>query len=239
MKKPETLRHTGFTLVELMVAIVIVAALASLVFAITKNVQQKARRATCMNQQKNATMMLLDSATDNHGRIAVFAGGSGNFDYRPYYVISEQLGLPRNPTDAHYPTMKDVMFCPSAPEPQTIHWNTYGINFVPQLRSGAEWQSESLKDSGGRTGQLSTLRLANLKNAANHVLLADSCRSDGQQIFRISGNDRVALRHGDKANVCFADGSGRALSPDELAKLGFDRAYDANGSKPVSIDLNN
>lgn len=227
----------GFTLVELLVSIMILVVMAGLLVAITRGIKNSAERSTCMSRLRQVSTILLSVASENNGRVMAFQGGSGGFDYRPYFIVRDQLGLPKDPYDAHYSALRDVMFCPSAPEPTTPHWNSYGVNFTNSEVAGATWEQEKIQDSKGNNATVSTLSISTVDSPNRLVLLADSCQASGQQIFRITGSDRIGLRHGGKANACFLDGSAKGLSISELGALGFQNAYDTRTDPPTSVSL--
>ena len=232
-------RLPAFTLVELLVVITIVIVLAALAFTMLRRGKTAAERASCINRLRQVANMLISSATDNGGRLQVIRDGSGEFDFLPYFIVRDQLELPAEPFEAHYSRLRDVMFCPSAPEPEqkTAHLHTYGVNFAPNVRAGVTWKDELVEDSEGRTGTLATLPLASVSGPSNYPLVADSCQSNGQQTFRILDADRIGLRHGGRANAAFLDGSARSLGQEDLGKLGFKDAYDTSTKPPEVVDL--
>ncbi|MCP5534063.1 MAG: prepilin-type N-terminal cleavage/methylation domain-containing protein [Akkermansiaceae bacterium] len=230
-------RGRGFTLVELLVTVSILIVLAAVLTVMLRSVKSSAQRATCLSRLREVCGMLLGEAVENNGRVQAFQGGSGGFDYRPYFIIRDQLGLPKDPYDAHYSAMRDLMFCPSAPDPTTPHWNSYGVNFTKSEIAGAEWVQEKIQDSSGNNATVSSLGISAVTSPQRYVLMADSSQSSGQQVFRIVGSDRIGLRHGGKANACFLDGSAKSLSIPELGALGFQNAYDNRTDPPTSVSL--
>lgn len=228
-------RAGAFTVVELLVAVAIVIVLAALAFALVRRSRSAAERATCVNRLRQAATVLIGGAGDRGGRIELFRGGNGSFEYRPYFVVRDELGLPASPYDAHFATLREVMFCPAAPEPKLPHWHCYGVNFTDSERAGVAWRDDKVRDSAGRSSTVSTLQLATAAGPSNYVLVADSCMADGQQAFRIRGDDRIALRHGGRANAVFLDGSARSLKLGDLGGLGFDDAFDTAVNPPTVV----
>jgi len=230
-------RLPAFTLVELLVTIAIVIILAALAFSVLRSSKAAAERATCINRLRQVANLLISSASDTGGHLQVLREGSGESDFQPYFIVRDQLEVPADPFEAHYSRMRDVMFCPSAPAPETAHLHSYGVNFTPNVRAGVTWRDELFEDSEGRTGTLATLPLASVSGPSDYPLVADSCHSSGQQFFRIIETDRVGLRHGDRANAAFLDGSARSLGHEDLGKLGFKDAYDTSTNPPDIVDL--
>lgn len=231
------LRPPGFTLVELLVTITIVIALAALAFTIFGRTKKAAERVDCVNRLRQASAMLLASSNDSNGRIRAFRGGSGSFDFRPYFIVADELQLRSNSQVTDTEAMQDIMSCPSAPNPQTPHWTCYGVNFTDNEQMGAVWKDEQVKDEAGRTGNVSSLLVSTVTRPSGYVLIADSCQSNGQQIFRIRGGDKVGLRHDGRANVAFLDGSVRSMSPADLGGIGFKSAFDTSFDPPQSVSL--
>lgn len=60
------MRKKGFTLVEMLVVIAIIAVLASLLFPALSSAREKARRATCMNNLKQIGQIIIMYADDNY-----------------------------------------------------------------------------------------------------------------------------------------------------------------------------
>lgn len=228
----------AFTLVELMVAIVIIVVLAAISFSVSRSVRQNAEKVTCMNRLRQVGTIMMGRATENHNRIQIFAGGSGSFELRPYFIIRDELNLPASPQSAYEETLKELMFCPSAPAPvSNPHWNCYGVNITDNEMAGSFWTKDRVEDENGRSASVSTLRTASVRRPASCVLIADSCHSSGREIFRISGGDLIGLRHKGEANALFLDGSARTLGPSQLGGLGFKKAFDTSSTPPQSVSL--
>jgi len=229
-------------LVELLVVIAIIATLAAVSLAIIPRMKASARRATCLQRVRNIGNMLMTAAADSGGNIQIFKGGGGGGrtqEYIPYYIIARESGFPiGGKRNTLYAMMKDVMFCPSAPPPRTPYYKyTYGININPSEEAGVEWLDQEVMDPDGSTYTLTVLNVGRVQSPTSYVLVADSCRSNGQQSYLIYGSELIALRHNKQANACFLDGSGRSLTEGDLGRLGFRRAYDCSTKKPKSINL--
>lgn len=65
----KTLHHRGFTLVELLVVITIIAALASLVFTLSSRAVNSAQKAVCVTNMRGIGNAIVAYATDNNGRL--------------------------------------------------------------------------------------------------------------------------------------------------------------------------
>lgn len=228
---------SAFTLVELLVTISIVVVLASIAFSLTQKAKQAAEKASCLSRLRQVGTILAGRAGETNNRYEVFRGGAGSFELRPYFILRDELGLPKGPYPAHFATLGEIMFCPAAPEPNLGHWNCFGIHVSNTDRAGSQWKTETIRDQQGRIANAAILRTSLVKYPSQCVLVADSCRSDGQQIFRIQGGDLIGLRHQGKASALFLDGSARTMSKADLGQLGFKKAYDTSVNPPSIVTL--
>lgn len=116
-------RHpkAAFTLIELLVVIAIIALLAAILFPVFARARENARRASCMNNEKQIALGLMQYAQDNDERLPNYNTGGTKPDY-PELI---------------YPYVKSyqIFRCPSAPtatvSPTGIYrsyWPTYGFN---------------------------------------------------------------------------------------------------------------
>jgi len=124
----------GFTLIELLVVIAIIAILAAILFPVFAKAREKARQTSCLNNQKQISLALLQYAQDYDERTIIYRHGSSTplnlfwhqqYSYLQPYIKNYQIGK-----------------CPS----RTQTWG-YGINYNHGLnRSLADfkWPSETL-----------------------------------------------------------------------------------------------
>lgn len=230
----------GITLVELLVVIAIIAALAGIVIGITLRVQQSAQAATRLSNMRQAGALLLGIASDRNGRCSYFSGGAGNFEYRHYLMVRDELGRKDN-------IIVEIMHWDSkkrAPSKGNEHWNCRAINFKNMTYpdgTSTRWINESVKDSADRGGTVKSLSIAAVAKPGSYPLLIDCSRAGGGEIFRIDegGGDCVGLREagGTKASAFFFDGSARFMGKVELKEAGFNSAFDNSKNPPVSINL--
>ncbi len=59
------MRRQGFTLIEMLVVLAIIVLLLSLIFPVMLSAQERARQATCLNNQRNIAMAITAKAQDN------------------------------------------------------------------------------------------------------------------------------------------------------------------------------
>lgn len=230
----------GFTLVELLVAIVIIAALAAIVIGVTRSVQERAKASTRLSNMRQAGAVLLGIAADRNGRCSYFSGGNGNFAYRHYLMVRTELGWTGNdPVEImHWDSKK------RPPSGGNTHWNCRAINFKNVNYSdgtSTRWINESVKDNTGAGGTVKSLSLAAVAKPGSYPLLIDSSRAGGGEIFRIDegSGDSVGMREagGTKAAAFFFDGSARFMDKTDLKEAGFTKAFDNSETPPVLITL--
>lgn len=225
----------GFTLVELLVVITIVVILSVAVFAVTGKVREKARASTRLSDIRESGAMLLTFAAENNGRCAYFSGGSGNFEYRPYIMISREIQLADN-------SILEMMHWNAEKLPPgkgNQHWNCRAVNFhnvTYEDGTSTRWIQQSIKDGAERSGNLKTISIASVARPWCYPLLIDSSNSGGSEIFRINegSGECVGLRESGKAGAFLFDGSARLMDKAELKKAGFNKAYD-NSTKPPKL----
>ena len=230
----------GFTLVELLVVIVLIAALAAVLIGVTRKVQQSAEASARLSSMRQAGAMLLGIAADRNGRCSYFSGGNGNFEYRHYLMVRNELGQTGS-------RIVEIMHWDSRKRPPSSgneHWNCRAINFKNVTHpdgTSTRWINESVKDSSGTSGNVKSLPLSAVAKPGSYPLLIDSSRAGGGEIFRIDegGGDWVGLReaNGTKASAFFFDGSARLMDKSELKEAGFTKAVDNSKKPPVPITL--
>jgi prepilin-type N-terminal cleavage/methylation domain-containing protein len=237
--------HRGFTLVEVLVVMAMIAVLAMVVLTITRRVQQSAQASNRLSNMRQAGSMLLGLASENNGRCSYYAGGSEGWDYRPYLILLKELGLSSgqnyNVNEANRVTMMhwDLKKLP----PPLPHWNCRAINFMTVTYpdgTTTRWTEEEIKNSSGTTARVKSISLASVSRPADYPLLIDSSKADGDEIFRINeaNGDCVGLREvGGKASAYFFDGSARLVGKPDLKRFGFKKAYDNSTKPPKAITL--
>jgi prepilin-type N-terminal cleavage/methylation domain-containing protein len=236
----------GFTLVELLVVIVIIAVLAGITISITRRLAESAKSSNRLANVRQAGSLLLSMAGENNGRCSFYAGGNSGWEYRPYLFLLRELSLTSeknyNINEANRVAIMhwDLKKLP----PAMPHWNCRGINFQNVTYpdgTTTKWTQESVKNVDGTTANVKSLSLASVARPEVYPLLIDSSTGDGREIFRIEEKlgDCVGLREagGNKASAFLFDGSARHMDKSDLKKAGFTKAYDNSTASPKSVTL--
>jgi prepilin-type N-terminal cleavage/methylation domain-containing protein len=236
----------GFTLVELLIVIVIIAVLAGITLTITRRVMESAKASNRLSNMRQAGSLLLNLASENNGRCSFYAGGSAGWEYRPYLILLKELGLTSGKNyDVNEVNRVGIMHWDMKKLPPKLpHWNCRGVNFqnvtYPDGTS-TRWTQEAVKNIDGTTANVKFLSLASVARPNLYPLLIDSSTAIGMEIFRIEEKfgDCVGLREagGTKASAFLFDGSARHLDKADLKKAGFTKAYDNSTPSPKSVTL--
>ena len=82
----------GFTLVEILVAIVIIISLAAVVISVTRNAKLSAMKVADMNNLRSLAGAAMAAGTDNAGRFPQLHSGakSGSSHYAPYWLTDRE-----------------------------------------------------------------------------------------------------------------------------------------------------
>jgi prepilin-type N-terminal cleavage/methylation domain-containing protein/prepilin-type processing-associated H-X9-DG protein len=129
MKRPLTCTnrrsgsHSGFTLVELLVVIGIIAVLIALLLPALGRAREHAQSVSCMSNLRQINLALLQYANDNKLTLPPYGNIANYADDRWWYsLIRRYIGLPK---DSPKIVTKDLLRCPS--EPNSVF--TYGVNY--------------------------------------------------------------------------------------------------------------
>jgi prepilin-type N-terminal cleavage/methylation domain-containing protein/prepilin-type processing-associated H-X9-DG protein len=211
-------KRTGFTLVELLVVIVIVAVLCTLAFLGTMKTREKARGVACASNLRQIGVAMIAYAADNNGQLPPLedrtAAGDKLKGIWPK-IVSDGGHLERViDKNGVLGCGAGVWACPGCTIVQT-NYNGYGAVEGTVLKV----KKASVPDSG-------SLRLAQIEDPARTWLVGDTANSSSDlrtgwyaiwaNPSKWSGGHTPAARHGGKVNVCMVDGHIEALTMKQL-----------------------
>lgn len=249
----------GFTLVELLVVIGIIALLISLLLPALNKARESARSAQCLSNLRQIGLTCIMYANDNHGWIYGDQNsppaGKGNFTaYYWHSVLVPQSFLPGTASGVSYHVAGsgylangNVCVCPSF---DPVTWDmdnnghagdirTYGIRMYAQIPQYARIQIQQ-----DATHSIWWFLPYKLKQAASFIYFTDTIRNDiasQNHQLNIGSNSATAglfhMRHNGAANCLFADGHAEPQRDGDLitAFAGESSSTDAGSGKITSI----
>jgi prepilin-type N-terminal cleavage/methylation domain-containing protein/prepilin-type processing-associated H-X9-DG protein len=200
----------GFTLVEVLVVVAIIAILAAILIPVGKSMMEKGNSAMCINNLRQIGGAIQQYSADNDGFFPYSAGPSyeGKSTSHPfsgwqaplaYYLGTGQLSpftIYKSQASYDNPTARHPFNCPSCKTAfRTYTANKYAMGFLP---SGATSPYPRRKPTA-------FLRPSQL------IVIADSATVDGQVTANSGAFDdtnyqtTIGTRHSGKANALFAD----------------------------------
>jgi prepilin-type N-terminal cleavage/methylation domain-containing protein/prepilin-type processing-associated H-X9-DG protein len=202
----------GFTLVELLIVIAIVAVLAAVTMSVSRRMMASANETVCAANLRGLATALNSYAAENNGVFPV--SDQGNRSPSNWIVAlldGEYLNAKQADTQRSFVNSrgKNGLFCPAAirvAKPLDGNWNTYAMN----VQAGGWYQS---------AGQAPAARLTRVQYPAETALVMDGCRVSGTYYVTTVGradwfpemvhppellNQPKELNRG--ANVAFVDG---------------------------------
>ncbi len=200
-------RSSGFTLIELLVVISIVALLIAILLPVLSRAREEAQRTACLSQLRQ-----IGIATESYLVDSDQYYPTPYWDY--WYLLGEYL-------QCDYPAgvMLDrigILTCPSDEDPPI--YNT-GVSNKAQVRInyGINYRNFSA-NAPSYTGRYHLA--ANVLKPSAIPLVSDA-NNDLINPFAPGGSNDVEARHGDKANVLFADYSVRPYTYEDMTNPGW------------------
>jgi len=129
VRNTSLVRRPGFTLVELLVVVAIIAILAALLLPALRGARETARQTACMGNLRQVSLAVRLYLSDNNdwlpGRYKVEGGTATKQDLIPLFL-------------PYLNGNKQVLQCPSAPKNKSLstsssdRWSQYGFNWGPR-----------------------------------------------------------------------------------------------------------
>lgn len=200
MKKPKFGKKAGgFTLVELMVCIVIVIALAAMVFGLTRNAMAKSKLAASTSVVRNLGVLIQDYSQDNAGQLPVWKDSSQDL-----YWWGMLVKDPKNESEL------ERFHSPG-------HDEFDAKSSTPNLSYG--WNAHVMGRSETAEGDEGPRRMANFKEPGRILVLADGPKRNNEALLDQNNLPDIE-RYNGKAAALLLDGSARGLDIEAEFKNG-------------------
>ncbi len=214
-------RQSGLTLPELLVALVLLAALALLGVTQIRASAQRARQINCTQNLRQISAILHSYAAERNGKLKFFLDGAGHMMWYDELRLHAQLG------DI---AAKKLFGCPAVEWSDNMAWRCYGMRLTNLTPPPTPDVGRIERSS---TSGYYTYRLSQIAEPARFLVMADSGSLAGPQTFRLASRKLyagggVTLRHLQRANVLFLDGHVESLSAPELFDFGFHELVDGD-----------
>lgn len=210
----------GFTLVELLVVISIIALLISMLLPALGNARQAARNIGCLNHVRQLGMAFISYHAQNRDTYPAWvytnpdSSGVARTNLRWTHLMGDLMGIKIKPdTSAEYSygyvPVRSVFVCPAWPL-KSVTADQKIIESVG-VCYGYNYQRLGLKNYLDASSSLAPVRIGHLKKPSRQLVLTDARGSDGDPTngwLLVQYGSHIALRHGKEqsGNVSFADG---------------------------------
>ncbi len=233
--KPKRAVRDGFTLIEILVVLAMIALLASLILAATGKARQSARSTLALSGIRQSGQHLLADAAENEGHIKLFIFGStstpGARDLMLIHIVGKRMGI----DDIRNPLLSRIIRTPAWYEPPAgaslDTRSVWGINYRPNPDLGVEW-SEVRFPAPHQDQKYHVLRTFQVSKPNLYPILADSSNAEGKPVFYMSrdpyNQDRgvfFAMRYDERGPIFKLDGSARMIGTDLMETYGFRIGY--------------
>jgi len=224
-------RKTGFTLIELLVVIAIISILASILFPAFSRAREMARRTSCMSNQKQLGLAVMQYTQDYDESFPSAAVGPAAAGYAGGWIYYSRFPAdspgttpgydPRYGAIYSYVKNVQVFVCPDDSKGRQ-NGNSYAMNgcdFVGSASAASPFVS-------GKT-------LAAFDASSNLIMFMEEVEDgnntdsdstdDGYFLAPVAGvgGNLISTRHTDGNNITFVDGHTKWYRPDQIVRNGF------------------
>jgi len=214
----------GFSLIELLTTLAVIAILSAILIAVVGNIREKANSTKCAGNLRQMGSAFALYSADHNGRYPLpYQQGNGNADNNWWYHLSPYLGRQsENWADVKAVCAADQpLGCPSVDVDDTTYTQAWMCYKMPMIHR------DYVRRNGGETTAAYGLPVYAIKNPAQAILVAEG-RShpffstySSQLSLQVTG---LVYPHANKQNVLFSDGHVGSFSESEL-RDGWDKYY--------------
>lgn len=230
--RPEQRTAKGFTLVELLVVVSIIALLLSILLPSLRGARNQAKQVVCMSRQRAIQQAFMYYAQDHLDRLP---GADGRTVGRFWWETVDRYldeRIPNQVLDCTRENMPDVLFCPrgNAPFPnlymsklEITHYVLNGAETDGFMGGGKELGIGLFGGEGKTTDPKSPSKCMMIGESANYNKIVDMDHPAITEVFDVRGANKAFARtryhhrstaaffHDGGMNVAFADGHGDVL----------------------------
>ncbi len=192
--KKQMQQDRAMSLIELLVALGIVAILAALLTGASQNIFGNSKSTACLANLRQIGFAILQYSNDHNGYLPT-PGGSADTNAAaawPQALMDYDISMTKK---------SRVLICPADPDPAKTR-NGYSYAMNGNLNASLDT----------KTGTYQPLRMITIPKPAQIILFADSIASkNGRSV----GQSTVQFLHGKKSNVLFLDGHTSTLPQSE------------------------